>query len=337
LTLPLAAVCGLASLRLTDEERALFLRSSPAGFILFRRNCECPTQVRALVASLKSLFPERWVPVLIDQEGGRVQRLTPPHWPRHRPPRDIGKLAETDLAAGCEAAALRAHQIAAELLDVGIDVVCAPVLDLLLEETTSAIGDRAFSADPAICATLGRVSMHSLSDRGVVPVIKHLPGHGRGTVDSHEQLPVVDIDLATWRRSDAVPFLACGDAPMAMTAHIRMNAIDPKYPATQSRKVIDQLIRGEIGFRGILLSDDLSMQALAGGIGERAAAALDAGCDLALHCNGEFDELRTVLSTVPPLDRARHQRLQELAPAGGRRSDHRLADGERLDALLHDV
>lgn len=263
--------------------------------------------------------------------------MCPPAWRSHRPARDVGKLAERDLAAGAEAAALRCRQLAAEILDVGVDVVCAPVLDLLFQETTRAIGDRAFSAEPAVCATLGRASMHALKNAGLVPVIKHLPGHGRGTVDSHEQLPIVDVDLATWRQSDAIPFRACIDAPMAMTGHLRFTAVDPVHPATTSATVIKELIRAELGFEGILFSDDLSMQALSGGIGDRAEAAIAAGCDLALHCNGNLDEMVDVLSRVPEMPASRYDALQVLAPRGDLASADLVAEARRLDKLLLDA
>jgi beta-N-acetylhexosaminidase len=198
--------------------------------------------------------------------------------------------------------------------EVGIDVACAPCLDLLRPETTTAIGDRAFAADPALVARLGRLYAETLLEHGVVPVIKHLPGHGRATCDSHLELPRVttatrDLDAADWR-----PFRALADLPMAMTAHIVFTAIDPARPATQSPKVIDRVIRGAIGFRGLLFSDDLSMQALAGPIAERATASLAAGCDLALHCNGELAELQAVLAAVPELPAERAARLQACAP-----------------------
>ena len=317
---PRAAVVGIAGTTLAAEERALFERAPPAGFILFKRNCAAPAQLRALTAELKALFPERWVPILVDQEGGRVQRLAAPHWPAAPALRRIGELAELDPALGREAARLHATAIAAMLTACGLDVVCAPCLDLLRPETTAAIGDRAFAASPALVADLGLVYAQTLLDHGVVPVIKHLPGHGRATVDSHLDLPRVTAERAELERSDFRTFRALAAAPLAerilgMTAHIVFEAIDPERPATQSPSVIATVIRETIGFRGLLLSDDLSMQALAGSIETRARASLEAGCDLALHCNGEFDELEAVLATVPALDAATTARLEALAPA----------------------
>jgi beta-N-acetylhexosaminidase len=318
-----AAVVGIAGTELSADERALFADRPPAGFILFKRNCAEPSQLRELTAELKALFPERWVPILVDQEGGRVQRMAPPHWPAVPALRRVGERAERDLAAGEAAARLHATAIAAMLTESGLDVVCAPCLDLLRPETTTAIGDRALAADAGVVGRLGRHYAEALLDQGVVPVIKHLPGHGRATVDSHLELPRVEaakeeleaVDFAAFRPLVSLPL---GQRIMGMTAHIVFRAIDPDRPATQSRTVIEEVIIGSIGYRGLLLSDDLSMQALAGPIETRALASLTAGCDLALHCNGRFEELVAVLGSVPELDAGKAQRLQALAPAGAR-------------------
>lgn len=314
------AVVGIAGTALGAEERALFADQPPAGFILFKRNCAEPAQLRALTAELKALFPDRWVPILVDQEGGRVQRLAAPHWPAVPALRRVGELAERDPAAGEAAARLHATAIACMLRDAGLDVVCAPCLDLLRPETTSAIGDRAFAADPALVGRLGRVYAETLLAHGVVPVIKHLPGHGRATVDSHLELPRVTATRVELEATDFVAFLPLTAPPLgqrllAMTAHIVFDAIDPSRPATQSPVVIDEVIRSRIGYRGLLLSDDLSMEALAGPIETRALASLAAGCDLALHCNGELEEMAAVLAAVPALDATACERLQALAPA----------------------
>lgn len=309
-----AAVVGIAGTALNEDERALFARLPPAGFILFKRNCRSRPQLRALTASLRALFPERWVPILVDQEGGRVQRLGPPEWPSLPPVRALGRLDEADRRAGEAATRLHAGAIAAILREVGIDVVCAPCIDLLRPETTAAIGDRAFAAEPDRVARLGRVAAETFLARGVLPVIKHLPGHGRATCDSHLELPLVTAGRAVLDAEDWRPFKALADLPLAMTAHIVFAAIDPERPATHSPTVIAEVIWGAIGFRGLLLSDDLSMQALKGPIGPRAARAIAAGCDLALHCNGKPDELRAVLEAVPPLPGATAERLFALAP-----------------------
>lgn len=314
-----AAVVGIAGPTLTAAERALFRAEPPAGFILFRRNCVDPGQLRALTAELRALHPDRWLPILVDQEGGRVQRLAPPHWPALPPPRAVGALAERDLERGERAAGLHATAIATMLRDVGIDVVCAPCLDLLRPETTTAIGDRAFAADPALVAGLGRAYATALLRAGVVPVVKHLPGHGRATCDSHLALPRVTASRAALAAADWPAFRPLTEPTldrqlMGMTAHIVFTALDPDHPATQSPRVIEEVIRGAIGFRGLLFSDDLSMQALDGPIARRATASLAAGCDLALHCNGDLAELEEVLAAVPALPDERLAMLQLLAP-----------------------
>ena len=330
-----AAVVGIVGTALGAEERALFVDRPPAGFILFQRNCAEPAQLRDLTAELRALFPDRWVPILVDQEGGRVQRLTAPHWPAVPALRRVGELAERDPAAGEAAARLHATAIAGMLRGAGLDVVCAPCLDLLRPETTAAIGDRAFAADPDLVGGLGRVYAETLLAQGVVPVIKHLPGHGRATVDSHLELPRVAASRAELEASDFnafVPLTAppLGQRLLAMTAHIVFDAIDPSRPATQSPVVIEEVIRGRIGYRGLLLSDDLSMEALAGPIETRAQASLEAGCDLALHCNGVFQELVAVLGKVPVLPGETFRQLQGLAPAG-------VARPVALDAVLAEL
>jgi beta-N-acetylhexosaminidase len=330
-----AAVVGIDGPRLSDAERALFLAEAPAGFILFRRNCVEPAQLRALTAELKGLYPDRWLPVLVDQEGGRVQRLCPPHWPTLPPARAIGALAERHLVAGERAARLHAAAIARLLGDVGIDVVCAPCLDLLRPETTRAIGDRAYAADPALVATLGLAYAEALIRAGVVPVIKHLPGHGRATCDSHLELPRVtasraELEASDWRAFQPLAAPPLGQQIMGMTAHIVFEALDPARPATQSPLVIEEAIRGAIGFRGLLFSDDLSMEALDGPIMARATASLEAGCDLALHCNGDIGELEAVLSAVPMLPADKVAMLQALAPAAR-------SAGPSLEALLAEL
>lgn len=310
-----AAIVGIAGTVPSPAERALFQALPPAGVILFKRNCAEPAQVRALVAELRGLFPERWLPILIDQEGGRVQRLAPPGWPDLPPARALGRIAERDRAAGERAARLHATAIALELRDLGIDTVCAPCLDLLRPETTRAIGDRAYGGDPALVARLGRIVADTLLAHGILPVIKHLPGHGRAHCDSHLELPRVTAPRAELEAEDFAAFRPLADLPLGMTAHIVLEAIDPERPATQSPIVIRDIIRAAIGFQGLLLSDDLSMRALSGPIAGRATASLAAGCDLALHCNGDPGELAAVLEAVPALDPAKAAALQALAPA----------------------
>lgn len=297
---PSAVIYGCSGLTLSDEEKHFFADVDPFGFILFGRNVGTPLQVAALVDDLRNCVGRR-APVLIDQEGGRVQRLKAPHW-RPRPPMEVfGRLAERDLSLARRAAWLNARIMADELFDLGIDVDCAPLLDLRMDGANDIIGDRSFGGDPALVADLGRAVMEGLLDGTVMPVVKHLPGHGRATVDSHQDLPVVETDLKTLEKSDFAPFRSLRDAPWAMTAHVVYQAIDPHRPATISKLVIEQVIRGAIGCEGVLLSDDLSMKALKGSFAERAQDSLEAGCDIVLHCNGEMAEMQAVALALRPL------------------------------------
>ncbi len=309
---PMAAIFGMAGLSLTAAERAFFLRSRPAGYILFARNIDKPSQVIALVRDLRALDSSYDPVVLIDQEGGRVQRLKPPHW-RHAPPMaDFGVLHARDPGKASEGLRLNNRMIGAELAALGIDVDCAPCMDVPVEGAHDIIGDRAFGRDPAVVAALSPPACEGLIDAGVVPVIKHIPGHGRAASDSHKELPVVSDDLTTLRANDFAPFKALCATPLqdlcfAMTAHVVYQAIDSQRPATTSKAVINDIIRGEIGFRGLLMSDDLGMKALTGPFDARAAAALDAGCDLVLHCEGDPAEMEAVAKGTGPL-RANGQR-----------------------------
>lgn len=293
---------GVAGLSLGPDEEQLLRARPPWGFILFQRNCASPEQVRQLITALRCAARRPEAPVLIDQEGGRVQRLRPPHWPARPPARQIGLVAAQDPAAAREAAFLLARLIAHDLCSLGITINCAPVLDLALPEQTGAIGDRAFSPDPEIVALLGQSAIAGHLAGGVLPVIKHLPGHGRARVDSHLALPVVETESATLAASDWLPFRACAAAPFAMTAHVLFRALDRERPATLSPAIVATVIRGAIGFAGALLSDDLSMGALGGSLSERAARARAAGCDIAVHCNGRLDEMSEVLDAAGPLE-----------------------------------
>jgi beta-N-acetylhexosaminidase len=304
-----AAIFGCAGLTLGAEERDFFRAADPAGFILFKRNCEDPAQVAALVAALRAAIDRPAAPVLIDQEGGRVQRLRPPHWRAAPPARRFAELYQTDPAAGLRAAWINARLIAAELIDLGIDVDCAPVLDNPVPGAHDVIGDRALGRDVATIAALGRALMDGLLAGGVLPVIKHLPGHGRAGVDSHKQCPIVGASDADLRAQDLPPFRALANAPFAMTAHVVYTAWDADRVATWSPDIITRVIRGDIGFEGCLLSDDLSMQALDGSLGKRARRAMAAGCDLALHCNGDLGEMRDVAAAVGTISDAAARRL----------------------------
>jgi len=323
---PRAVIFGLAGPQASDDELRFFRDADPLGFILFARNCVEPVQVRALVETLRGTVGRADAPVLIDQEGGRVQRLRPPHWRAAPPAAVFGALCgdESDDDSGddidddsrgrsraaVEACYLNARLLGCELSALGISVDCAPMLDVRQPFGHDIIGDRAFAFDPQTVALLGRATCSGLLAEGVLPVIKHIPGHGRATLDSHLALPVVDAPLADLERVDFAPFAALAHhAPMAMTAHVVYSAIDPLAPASTSRAVVERAIRGAIGFDGLLISDDLCMRALAGTPVERAAAVLAAGCDVALHCNGELPEMRAVADACPPLTAMAQERI----------------------------
>ena len=294
---PLAAVFGCTGLTLGRDEAAFFERCTPFGFILFKRNIETPDQVRALVDQLRTSIGRAEAPILIDQEGGRVARLGPPHWPEYPPAATFGRLALKDPDAACEAVHAQACLIAYELVALGISVDCAPVLDLAVEGAHTVIGDRAFSDDPSIVAMLGRAFCDGMLASGVYPVLKHVPGHGHATVDSHQDLPLVTLARSRLDATDFLPFRKLRDMPLAMTAHVGYSEIDGTRPVTVSAPLIETVIRKDIGFEGLLLSDDISMHALDAvyaDIGERAGAALQAGCDLVLHCNADSAEMRSV-------------------------------------------
>lgn len=301
-----ACILGCAGPALTKAERAFFADVRPWGFILFARNIEAPDQVRALTAALRDTVGRSDAPVLIDQEGGRVQRLGPPHWRRYPPGRAYGGATGDPRELARLGARLMAHDLAA----LGINVDCAPVLDVPDPEGHAVIGDRAYGDAPDRVAVLGRAACEGLIAGGVLPVVKHVPGHGRARADSHLELPVVD---AAWRELDArdfAPFKALSDMPMAMTAHVTYAAIDAKRPATTSRKVLRKVVRGAIGFDGLLMSDDLSMNALRGDFRDRAQNALRAGCDVVLHCNGDMAEMRAVAAGTGALKGAAKRRAQ---------------------------
>ncbi|MBB4265824.1 beta-N-acetylhexosaminidase [Roseospira visakhapatnamensis] len=306
---PLAAILGCAGARPTAEERALFSAANPLGFILFRRNVDTPTQVADLVAELRALVGRADAPVLIDQEGGRVCRLAPPHWRAVPPQGVVASLYSRDPALAREAVRLNTRLIAADLVALGIDVNCLPLLDVPSADGHAVIGDRAFGTDPATVADLGHVCAEALLEAGVLPVVKHLPGHGRARADSHEELPVVTTPRADLERTDFAPFRALADAPLGMTAHVVYTAIDADRPATLSPTVITEIIRGHIGFDGLLLTDDISMKALNGDFTRRAGLSLDAGCDVVLHCNGDLAEMRAVVAGCRPMDAAALARL----------------------------
>ncbi|MEE9300108.1 MAG: beta-N-acetylhexosaminidase [Alphaproteobacteria bacterium] len=306
---PKSVIFGCKGPALGPEERDFFAAADPLGFILFGRNCVSPDQLRALISDLRETVGRPDAPVLIDQEGGRIARLKPPHWRRAPAAARFGALARGDEEAAMRAVWLNGRLFAAELRALGISVDCAPVLDVPASGSHDIVGDRAFAGDPELVARLGRGFCDGLLAGGVLPVVKHIPGHGRARADSHKSLPVVEASLAELRATDFRPFVALKDAPIAMTAHLLYSAIDEARPATQSRGVIEEIIRGEIGFTGLLLSDDLSMGALAGGLGERAERSLEAGCDVVLHCNAKPREMAALAEICPELGAETARRL----------------------------
>jgi len=307
---PLPVIFGCLGPTLAPEERELFCAVDPLGFILFGRNVSDPEQVRVLVEELRMTIGRADAPVLIDQEGGRVARLKPPHWRAAPPAGKIGAVAATHgLEQACEAARLNSRLLAAELTALGIDVDCAPVVDVPIPEAHGIIGDRAYSNDAFLVGKIARAAAEGLLEGGVLPVIKHIPGHGRALADSHEDLPVVEDRRAALDGSDFAPFRALADMPWAMTAHVVYTAVDAEHPATTSPRVISEVIRRHIGFKGILVSDDLSMKALEGDLASRARASVSAGCDLVLHCTGVYDEMKEVAEALTPMSAELAQRV----------------------------
>ena len=334
--LPSAAIYGCAGLSLSAAEESFFRAANPLGFILFARNCETPEQVRDLVATLRAAVGRDDAPVLIDQEGGRVARLKPPHWRSAPPASFFGRMATHDPARAHEALRLNTQLIAAELVDLGIDVDCVPLLDLQFPGAHDVIGDRSFGGDPELVAELGGIVCETMLAAGVMPIVKHIPGHGRARVDSHKELPVVGTAKAELEATDFRPFQALADAPWAMTAHVVYSALDPERPATTSPGVIAEVIRGQIGFDGLLVSDDLSMEALQGSLGERARAALAAGCDIALHCNGKPEEMAQVAEALGPLTPEAEGRIAAArARLGPAEAIDQAALLRRLDAIMN--
>ncbi len=295
-----AFITGVSGLALKDEERAFLREAQPWGLILFRRNVADPDAVRRLIDETRTILG-RAAPVLIDQEGGRVQRLGPPLWPAYPPGAAYGVVYDRDREAGLAAARLGARLIAADLAPLGFDVDCMPIADLPVAGTDPAIGDRAYGSEPGKVAAIAAAIAQGLTEGGVLPVVKHMPGHGRATVDSHKRLPVVNADRAVLEATDFAAFRPLAALPLAMTAHVVFTAIDPIAPATVSPIIVREVIRDSIGFQGLLMSDDISMGALSGSLGERTRAAIAAGCDVVLHCNGEMPEMLAVAAEAPVL------------------------------------
>ncbi|MEZ5647695.1 MAG: beta-N-acetylhexosaminidase [Alphaproteobacteria bacterium] len=297
-------------LHLSPEEKAFFAKVRPIGLILFARNCATPEQIRTLINEFRAAVGMPQALVLIDQEGGRVQRLRPPYWRAYPPAAAAANLAAKDLKLGKRATYLQARLIASELQLLGISVACAPVLDIPIPGAHDVIGDRALGSDAETVAMLGREVCEGLLDGGVLPVLKHMPGHGRSRVDSHFELPIVDAPAADLAKTDFLPFRKLNPYPLGMTAHVVYTAFDDQNPATVSNRIISEIIRGEIGFDGLLMSDDLSMRALKGDFTDRARKSLDAGCDVILHCNGNMGEMQAIIGGIHDLSGLSARRLE---------------------------
>lgn len=296
-----AVIFGCDGHELSAAEREFFRAANPWGFILFHRNCGSPEQLRRLTAQLRECVRRENAPILIDQEGGRVQRLRGDHWRQRPAAAAFGAINRQDPKMARDLAYDNARVMAAELSDLGINVDCTPCVDVPIEGAHDIIGDRAFARDPWVVAALGQAVIDGMLDGGVLPIIKHMPGHGRARADSHMELPVVDTPRAELERSDFAPFRALAHAPLGMTAHVVYADIDATAPATTSKRVIDEAVRGFIGFDGALMTDDLSMRALKGSFAERVRASIAAGCDLMLHCNRNMDEMREIAGATPVL------------------------------------
>ena len=330
-----AFITGITGTELSAAEREFIVTERPWGFILFKRNVANPSQIAALNAELRTVLGDADAPILIDQEGGRVQRLGPPNWPVYPPGAAFGRLYDTDSALGLTAARLSARLIADDLIQTGVTVDCLPLADVPVAGADAVIGDRAYGTEPGKVAAIARAVTDGLEQGGILPVLKHIPGHGRATADTHFSLPVVDTPESVLEKTDFAAFQALADLPMAMTAHVVFSAVDAAHPATTSAKMIERVIRGSIGFQGLLMSDDVSMNALAGSIAERTRAAFAAGCDVVLHCNGKLDEMHQVARETPELSGKAMQRAQRaLAARKPPQAFDRTAARAELDALI---
>jgi beta-N-acetylhexosaminidase len=331
-----AFITGISGTTLNADERAFIAAERPWGFILFKRNIETPRQVASLVDELKKAAGGRDAPVFIDQEGGRVQRLGPPHWPVYPAGGLFSALYDEEPTLGLKAARLSARLIAADLFELGISVDCLPLADVPVAGADAVIGNRAYGTEPGKVAAVARAVTEGLQYGGILPVLKHIPGHGRATADSHLRLPTVDTPRDDLEKTDFAAFRPLSDLPMAMTAHVVFSALDPVHPATTSATIIEQVIRGVIGFQGLLMSDDVSMNALSGSIAERTKAIFAAGCDTVLHCNGNFEEMREVAAETPELSGKALQRAEQaLASRGTPQPFDRVAARQELEALMN--
>ena len=330
-----AFITGISGPGLSAAEREFIRSERPWGFILFKRNVEAPHQVALLVEELRKSADSADAPVLIDQEGGRVQRLGPPYWPAYPAGALFGALYDIDRKLGLSAARLSARLIAADLEALGINVDCLPLADVPVPGADTVIGDRAYGTSAEKVAAIGRAVAEGLGDGGILPVLKHIPGHGRATADSHFRLPEVKTSKNELERTDFAAFRPLSDLPMAMTAHVVFSALDPVHPATTSATIIERVIRGVIGFQGLLMSDDVSMNALSGSIAERTQAIFSAGCDMVLHCNGKLEEMREVAAETPELSgKALERARRALASRRAPQPFDRMAGRAELDAMM---
>jgi len=330
-----AFIAGVAGTELSTEERSFFRSERPWGFILFKRNVETPTQIAALTGQLREALGEPEVPIFIDQEGGRVQRLGPPNWSSYPAGAVFGQLYDIAPAMGVTAARLSARLIADDLQRIGVTVDCLPLADVPAPGADAVIGDRAYGTEPGKVAAIARAVAEGLEQGGILPVVKHIPGHGRAAADTHFRLPVVDAPKKELETTDFAAFRPLADLPMAMTAHVVFRAYDPVQPATTSATIIERVIRRLIGFQGLLMSDDVSMNALAGSIAERTRAIFAAGCDVVLHCNGKMTEMRDVAREAPELSGQALQRAKRaLAVRKAAKPFDRAAARAELDALV---
>ena len=330
-----AFITGVSGLALTAAERAFIRSERPWGLIIFKRNIETRDQVANLIREFRGEVGNADAPVLIDQEGGRVQRFGPPNWPAYPAGAVFGALYDLDPELGLRAAWLSARLIAADLIEAGVTVDCLPLADVPVPGADAVIGNRAYGTEPGKVARIARAVTEGLEQGGVLPVLKHIPGHGRATADTHFRLPEVDTSGPELERVDFAAFQPLADLPMAMTAHVVFSALDPAHPATTSATIIRQVIRGVIGFQGLLMSDDVSMNALSGSIAERTRAIFAAGCDMVLHCNGNIDEMRDVARETPELSGTALQRAERaLASRGAPQALDRVKARAELDALI---
>jgi beta-N-acetylhexosaminidase len=310
-----ALIIGVSGTALTADARAFMRDAQPWGLIVFKRNVADPQQLAALVRGFREAVGRSDAPVLVDQEGGDVQRLGPPHWPRYPSGEAYGLIYDRDHASGLAAARLGGRLIAADLFALGMDVDCLPVADVPTTDADPVIGNRAYGNTPAKVSALAGAIADGLMQGGVLPVLKHLPGHGRATVDSHQSLPVVNADRATLDAIDFAAFRPLAGLPLGMTAHVVFTAFDPVTPATSSFTMVQDVIRDSIGFEGLLMTDDISMGALSGSLAERAMAALGAGCDIVLHCSGRIEEMHELAGAVPLLAGAPERRAADALAA----------------------